>query len=136
MMFKSKLVTFAGALILAGSAFASQQQGCPDINDIKAEGLNMAEQIAMGYYATYNISHYNTDYSWGFIIGPVEANDEESALEGANFILSEMTAPGVPDQNLCEYDTGISNMLAVAIRDDDQGNISPMKFKQYLKHVR
>ena len=62
MMLKSKLATFAGALVLAGSAFANV---CPDINDIKAEGLSMAELIAPNIYLTYNISTYNTSSNWG-----------------------------------------------------------------------
>lgn len=93
MMFQSKLATFFGALILAGSAFASQQGACPDINVIKAEGLPMAEEIGMNYYLAYNISDYSTSSVWGFFIAPIEADSEEGALEASNEVLSMMNAP-------------------------------------------
>ncbi|HAT6821919.1 TPA: DUF4949 domain-containing protein [Legionella pneumophila] len=138
MMFQSKLATFFSALILAGSAFASQQGACPDINVIKAEGLPMAEEIGMNYYLAYNISDYSTSSVWGFFIAPIEADSEEGALEASNEVLSMMNAPGVPHQQdediICSYDTGTPNLIAAAIKDGSQ--ISPMKLKQYFKSAR
>lgn len=135
MMLKSKLAAFAGALMLAGSAFAAQQFTCPDINDIKAEGVSMAEQIGPNIYLTYNISNYNSDSTYGFIIAPLHADSDEAALEDANEILGTMNAPGVPDQHsgamVCTYDTGRQDVFAAAIKDDSL----PMALKQYyLKH--
>jgi hypothetical protein len=135
MMLRSQLAAFAGALILAGSAFSSQQAPCPDISDIKAEGLSMAEQIAPNIYLTYNISTYNTSSNWGFIIAPLEGDSDNVVLEAANEILTTMNAPGVPDQHsgamVCTYETGHQNVIAAAIQDDE--SISPMKLKQYFQ---
>ncbi len=134
-MLRSKLAAFAGALILAGSAFSSQQATCPDINDIKAEGLSMAEQIGPNIYLTYNISTYNTASNWGFIIAPLTGDSDDVALDAANEILSSMSAPGVVDQHsgalVCTYETGYQNVMAAAIKDDE--SISPMKLKQYFQ---
>ncbi|BCA94826.1 DUF4949 domain-containing protein [Legionella antarctica] len=135
MMLRSKLTAFAGALILAGSAFSSQETTCPDINDIKAEGLSMAEQIGPDIYLTYNISTYNTASNWGFIIAPLLGDSDDVALDAANEILSTMNAPGVIDQHsgamVCTYETGHQNVVAAAIKDDE--TISPMKLKQYFQ---
>ncbi|KGP63959.1 heme-binding protein [Legionella norrlandica] len=138
MMFQSKLATVFGALILAGSVFASQQSACPDINAIKAEGLPMAEEIGLNFYLAYNISDYSTSSVWGFFIAPIEADSEEAALETSNEVLSNMNAPGVPHQQgddiICSYDTGTPNLIAAAIKDSSQ--ISPIKLKQYFKNIR
>ncbi|CAM2757974.1 DUF4949 domain-containing protein [Legionella worsleiensis] len=135
MMLKSKLAAFAGALILAGSAFAGQTSLCPNINDIKAEGIYMAEEIEFDMYITYNISNYNTRSIWGFLIAPVQAESAELAIEDANRILSTMSAQGVPEQHgdaiICDYDTGRQDVIAVAINDAQQ--ITPMKLKYFFK---
>ena len=134
-MLRSKLAAFAGALLLAGSAFAAQQEACPDINEIQAEGLSMAEEIGPNIFISYNISVYNTPSIWGFVLAPVEGESDEVALEAANEILSTMSAPGVPEQHgnamICTYDTGRQDVFAAAIKDD--GQISPLKLKQYFK---
>jgi hypothetical protein len=138
MMLGSKLAAFAGVLIFAGSAFSAQQAICPDINDIKAAGISMAEEFSPKVYFTYNISLYNTPPTyklWGFFIEPVEGDSDVAAIETANEILSTMTAPGVPEQNrnsntiICIYDTGRQDVFAAAFNDIQ---ISPMKLKQYF----
>ncbi|MBL7481259.1 DUF4949 domain-containing protein [Legionella bononiensis] len=137
MMLKSKLAAFAGALLLAGSAFAGQESICPNINDIKAEGISMAEEIGPNIYISYNISNYNTESTWGFLIAPVEADSTEVAIEGANEILSTMSAPGVPEQHggavICDYDTGRQDVFAAAINDNQQ--ITPMRLKYFFKRA-
>lgn len=136
MMFKSGIAAFAGALMLAGSVFAGQEGICPNINDIKAEGLSMAEEIGPNYYISYNISNYNTPSTWGFLIAPVEGDSEEVAIEAANEVLSNMTAPGVPEQHggatICDYDTGRQDLFAAAI-NDEEGQITPMRLKFFFK---
>ena len=138
MMLRSKLAAFAGALILAGSAFSAQQAICPDINDIKAEGLSMAEEIGPNIYISYNISDYNTPSTWGFIIAPIEGDSSEVAIDEANEILNTMTAPGIPEQDrntmICLYDTGSQDVFAAAIQSD--GQLSPMQLKQYIRKAR
>lgn len=135
MMFRTKLAAFAGALILAGSAFATHQSICPNIEDIKAEGLSMAEEIGHDVYISYNISDYNTESNWGFVIAPIEASSIEEAIETGNDILNDMSAPGVPDQQpgvlICNYETGNPNLIAAAIQTEDQ--IAPMRLKQLIK---
>lgn len=137
MMLRSKLAAFAGALILAGSAFAGQEGPCPSINDIKAEGITMAEELGPNIYISYNISNYNTDSTWGFIIAPIEGDSAEVAIEGGNEILSTMSAPGVPEQHggaiICDYDTGRQDVFAAAINDNSQ--ITPMSLKSFFKRT-
>ncbi len=136
-MLKSKLAAFAGALILAGSAFAGQESICPNINDIKAEGITMAEEIGPNIFLGYNISNYQTDSTWGFIIAPIEGDSTDVAIEGANEILSTMSAPGVPEQHggatICDYDTGRQDLFAAAI--NDVGQITPMRLKYFFKRA-
>ena len=142
MMLRSKLATVAGALLLAGSAFALQEVTCPDINDIKAEGISMAEIIGIDSYIGYNISTYNTASLWGFVIAPIDGDSEDTAIENANEILSTMSAPGVPnrfpdqhseDTIYCSYDTGLQGVVALALKDNSQ--MSPVKLKQLFKQV-
>jgi hypothetical protein len=136
-MLRSKLAGFAGVLLISGVAFADQVGGCPDINDIKAEGISMAEKVGPTLFITYNISKYNTPATWGFIIAPLEVDNEDAALESANEILSGMTAPGVPEQHngatmICDYDTGHQNVYAAALNDAYQ--ITPMNLKAFFKN--
>lgn len=135
MMLRSKLAAFVGALFLAGSAFSAQQATCPNINDIKAEGISMAEEFGPNIFIGYNINVYKTPSIWGFIIAPVEGDSEDVAIDAANEILSMMTAPGVPEQHgsamICTYETGHKDVFAAAVKDE--GTISPLKLKQYFK---
>ena len=135
-MFKSKLATFVGAFIIAGSAFAMQDEACPDINLIKAEGLSMAEQVGPDLYVTYHISNYETEHTWGFIVAPVEGDSDDTALESGNEILSNMSAQGTPEEQdgaiICDYPTGRQDVVSAAIREP--GQISPLRLKQLIKN--
>lgn len=137
MMLKSRLATFVSALVLAGSAFAGQQYVCPSIDMIKAEGISMAEEIGEHIYLTYQISDYNTDTLWGFIIAPLEGDSNDSAIEEANDILGSMNGPGIPQQQtgalICEYETGIQGVFAAAIKNDQM--ITPVKLKQFFQNM-
>lgn len=130
-MLRSKLTAFIGAFIITGSVFASQDGLCPDINDIKAEGISMAEVVAPALYITYNISNYNTTNTWGFIIAPLQGEDEATVIDAANEVLSNMSAPGIPEQHgnaiICDYNTGRNDVFAAAINDTTQ--ITPMSLK-------
>lgn len=130
----SKIATFAGALILAGSSFAGQEV-CPAIEDIKSEGISMSELIGQDMYLAYELSNYNTESSWGFLIAPIESESGDAAIGIANEVLSTMTAPGVPFEHegvvICEYETGRSDLFAAAVKDE--GGPTPLKLKQYFK---
>lgn len=127
-MLKSKLTAFAGALILAGTTFASQEV-CPELSAIQTEGISMSMEI-YGIYAAYNISNYNTDSSWGFIMAPF-TTDAEEVVDTANEILSEMTAPGVLlQEGVCQYETGNPDLYALAVQDAFP---TPAKLKQYIR---
>lgn len=134
MAFGSKLASFAGSLLLAGSVFASPVV-CPTIDDIKAEGITMAEQIANNVFLSYHVSHYNTDATWGFLIAPVFAESNDEAIGFGNEVLGSMSSPGLPDEQagltICSYETGRSDIFAAAIKDSS--TISPLKLKQYFK---
>lgn len=138
MMFKNKLAMIASALIIAGSVYARQEALCPDINDIKAEGLSMAEQIYPGLFFSYNLSTYNTSSHWGFAIAPIEAESDSIAVDFANKLLSTMTAPGIPEiegeATVCLYNTGNPDVLAAAVNTDQM--ISPSQLKHYIQKVR
>lgn len=135
MKLKNKLATIASALVLACSVYAGDETICPDINRIKAEGLNMVEEIGLNIYFGYNINTYNTESNWGFVIAPISADSAELALDHANAILRTMNAPGIPQENnhelICEYNTGNQNIMAVAINAEHM--ISPLRLKHYIK---
>jgi len=138
MMF-NKLATVVSTLLLAGSVYAGQEQSCPDISDIKAEGMTMVAPIMYDQFLTYNISSYNTDNNWAFVIAPIEAESEDVALELANEILNGMGSVGIPqtepdDEIVCMYNTGDANILAAAVNADHM--ISPSKLKQYIQKAR
>lgn len=137
MTIKSKLAAFAGALVLAGSAFAASQDVCPSIDAIKDEGLSMSEVIAANLFISYHISHYNTKSTWGFLMAPIESDNTETATDKANDILSHMSAPGVPQSQsgmvVCTYETGQPDVFAAAIQDSSA--VTPLKLKQYFKQA-
>lgn len=134
MKFGSKLATFVGAVILASSAFASNNV-CPSIEEIQSEGISMAEEIAPGLFIAYQISNYNTEDTWGFIVAPLDGEDQDVAISMANDIVSDMTAPGIPEEHrgmlICTYETGIPDVFAAAIKDSQ--TVTPMKLKQFFK---
>ena len=131
MMFRSKFAVLASTLILSGSIFAAHNTICPDIADIKAESMNMVEEMGLDYYITYNMSNYNTNSQWGFAIAPIQADSGDEALDLANDLLSNMTAPGVlqrKDPAICGYATGENHILAFAV----EGVTGPMEMKKYV----
>jgi hypothetical protein len=138
MTFRTKCLALASGLIFAGSIYAGQEVICPNIDDIKAEGLNMAEQLGTDLFFTYNISEFNTDSSWGFVMAPIEADSAETALEESNELLDTMSAPGVPQEHeneiICEYNTGTQHIMAAAVKNDQGLAIS--KFKQLIRTMR
>lgn len=131
----TKLASFTAALIFAGSTFA-QEVICPDLGDIKHVGIDRASRIDFQKknYVGYAIDKYNTDSSWGFAIGPIKANSEKETIERANYILRNMSGKGTPDTSnnevICFYQTGRSDILAIAIKDYYE--LSPMRFKQFM----
>ncbi|CAM2788817.1 hemin binding protein Hbp [Legionella steigerwaltii] len=129
-----RATTLAAALVLTGSAFADESV-CPKLNDIQSVGIEMASQLGYNYYIGYSINNYNTSSSWGFAIGPVEAESEEDTIEITNDILADLTAQGIPEHGkngelVCFYETGDPNLFAIAIKD--YVDLSPMKFKHYI----
>ena len=127
-----KITTLGAALLFAGSAVAKEST-CPDLSDIQAEGIQMAQQLEKNFYVGYSVSKYNTPTLWGFLIGPVKASSKEETLELTNELLSNLTAPGVPDtiegHFVCIYDTGNPSLYAIAVKNS---KISPIKFKQFI----
>ncbi|MGC1182754.1 DUF4949 domain-containing protein [Legionella sp.] len=129
-MLRAKLAAFASALILVGTAFANREV-CPELSAIQAEGVSMAMEV-YGMYATYQLSNFNTDSSWGFIIAPIAANSMVEAIGNANDILRKMTTPGVLlQESLCNYETGNPDVYAIAIQDE---LLTATKLRQYIRH--
>ncbi|MGL5741675.1 MAG: DUF4949 domain-containing protein [Legionella sp.] len=82
----------------------------PNLLDIQAVGIAQASVIFDGFYMGYAYSHYNTSSNCGFAISPVEADNEDDAIEQTNEALSKMTSVGVPEQDggaelVCIYET-------------------------------
>lgn len=138
MMFRSKLATLLASLILAGSALAGTHNTlvCPGVHALQAEGLQDAAEILNDFYLTYSTSNYNTDAQWVFMVGPINADTEETALDEGNKILSTLSgnpaAEDVGDNTwACEYQLASANMVAVAIHTDVM--LSPQSMSHYLR---
>lgn len=136
MMLKRKLTCLIAALFLASPAFSTPLSLCPDIKDIKAEGLDLVELIPYGInlYFSYRISNYNTDNSWTFVIAPLVGDSEDDILKQANSVLRGIHSQGVPEQHgrdiNCEYDTGNPDIGAVAATTQLG---SPLRLKYLFK---
>ncbi|MDR3504065.1 MAG: DUF4949 domain-containing protein [Legionella sp.] len=128
MKFSTKLSLLAGALIFAGSSFADPV--CPDLKEIQLGGFSVAFGTA-NHYFTYKLSNYNTDTSWGFIMGPFAVPTREAALEAAYSALSSMNGSGIYYHE-CIYSTGISDLYAIAIQDPI---VIPEKLKESIKSL-
>ena len=138
MNIKINLLLAALIMLLTGTACATAPQViCPDINEIKAEQLAMSELIEENWYVAYGINYYNTNTIWAFVLLPIKADSEDSALTKANEALSTFTAPGVFknyfDATICSYDTGRSDVFAAAIKDADFAKVA--LFKQFINKV-
>ncbi|MFC7780204.1 DUF4949 domain-containing protein [Legionella taurinensis] len=134
MKFTAKLAAFASALFLASATWAASHtvESCPDVSVIKNEGLSMAQVIMSNTYLTYHISQYNTDNTWVFGIGPVQASDEEQALEEGNALLYHLSGRPSPEDDgegysYCIYDLGSDNVQAFALRAADMKSIHQLK---------
>ncbi|KTD18738.1 hemin binding protein Hbp [Legionella lansingensis] len=137
MKFESKLIAFAGALVIAGSSFAFKTPPtCPSIADIKVEGLSNAEKLMEHLYFGYQISNYKSDMTWIFAAGPFEGDSEEEALEEGNKALRYLSgSPAAePDQGgwVCLYEMG--DHFAVALQSDNLP--SPYRMKHYFSKKR
>lgn len=132
------IASTVGALALAGSVYAGQNQICPSLDDIKAEGITMSERIAMNLFFAYNISSYNLDGIWGFVIAPIEADSSDEAIETANEVLSTMTGSGsaedIEHELICLYNTGNPDLMAAAIKTDMM--MSPNQLRKYAQKMR
>ncbi|RUR20645.1 DUF4949 domain-containing protein [Legionella sp. km535] len=138
MMFKSKLATFVSALVLASSVFAAQDKPeiCPGMAAVQAEGMTNAAEILEGLYLTFNLSHYDTSSNWVFIMGAINADSEDIAIEESNQILSTMSGSPTPEDDgegswICQYETNVPEVSAFAVQADDM--ISPLKMSRYLR---
>ncbi|KTC84901.1 DUF4949 domain-containing protein [Legionella brunensis] len=135
MTFKSKLLAFAGALVIAGSSFAAFKAppACPSVSSIKIAGLSNAEELMEGMYFAYEVSRYDTESNWVFASGPFDADDEEEALEEANKALRYLSGHPIaePDEDswICLYEMDEQH-FAIAVQSDLIP--SPYKIRRYL----
>lgn len=139
MKFSFKLSAFVAAITLAGSVFATQDMECPDIEDIKAEGIFAATEFLPGLYGAGQISEYNMDSPWIFVLAPLMLETEDEALEEANNILGSMSIQAVPKMTAegfiaCWYPTGRPDVLGVAVGAEiDTDILSTLKLRKILK---
>ncbi|CEK09157.1 DUF4949 domain-containing protein [Legionella hackeliae] len=135
MMFKSKLIAFAGALVIAGSSFAGFKAPpvCPNVGNIKVQGVSNAEELMPKFYFAYEISNYDTENTWVFATGPFEGDDSDTALEEANKALRYLSGSPIaePDEGgwVCLYEMDEEH-FAVALQSDSIP--SPFKIRRYL----
>ncbi len=139
MMFIKTIASTVSAFVLAGSVYAGQNQVCPSLDDIKAEGITMSERIAMNLFFAYNISSYNLDGVWGFVIAPIEADSNDEAIENANDVLNTMTGSGSVEENeenqlICMYNTGNPDLMAAAVKTDMM--MSPNQLRKIAQKMR
>ncbi|MBI2785479.1 MAG: DUF4949 domain-containing protein [Legionella longbeachae] len=135
MSLRIKLTAFAAALVLAGAAFANDEI-CPNLSDMQAEGISATEQIGNNVYVGFSLSNFNSE-PWGYAIGPVLADSDDEAIDIANDVLANMSSQGYPiqlddDYLVCLYDTGNPFIYSIAIRG---AGVGPMKLKQYLQKI-
>ncbi len=128
MMFRTKLAVLASSFLFAGSLFAADLLQCPDIKDIQAEGLSVADRIFDDLYFAYNLSQYNTEMNWGFVIAPITANSADEALSAGNEVLSSLMGPGVITQTMkagfyCDYKTNNPEITAAAIPEPSMSTL-------------
>jgi hypothetical protein len=140
-MYKSKFILLLSTVLWATTSLAShaKPEACPSINSIQAEGVSMSSEIVQGVYLTYNLNHYNTSYNWVFILGPVLAKDDETAIDEGNKSLSMMSGNPSPEDDgdgnwICEYTMNSDDMAAFAVEADDM--ISPLKMTRYFRKGR
>ena len=119
-----KALTGLCLALFATAVLANQSAVCPDLTHVKAEGLTMAELIDQNEYAAYNLSMYQTDTPWGFVIVPLTADSVDMALTNGNQLLSTMSGDGIPMMDdegnlMCLYDTGNQDTFAIAISNPD-----------------
>jgi len=138
MMFKSRLVAFVGALVLASSSYAMPEKpaACPGMPALQSEGVTMSAELLEGIFVTYHLSHYNTPSNWVFIMGPIVADSDEAALEESNKILSVLSGTATPEEDgqdgwVCLYDSGRQDFSVFAIQADDM--VSPAKISRLLR---
>ena len=136
-MFKRKFAAILSTLVLSSAVFAGQEIVCPNLSDIQAVGVTMAEELRHDVYFTYNFNAYNTDATWGFVIAPIEAESVQVALHKANALLSSMSSAGVPEKEhheiYCGYNTGSQQIMAAAVKSDE--TLSLNKLKQLIAKV-
>ncbi|MDP1602421.1 MAG: DUF4949 domain-containing protein [Legionella sp.] len=138
MKFTSKLSAFAGALVFAGSVFAAEGMICPSIDDIKEEGVSESQELFANFYITYQLSSYNTDTEWTFVLAPIQGDSDEMAIENGNELISTMSSEAVIGEedgiSVCLYDTGSEQIYGVAVPTEYL--LSPVKLKKFVKIKR
>lgn len=128
-MFQTRLSASVFALLVAGNVFASATN-CPNIEQIKTEGLSMAVKVQEEGFAAYQESDYTTGEPWVFMIYPVDGDSEDEAVLSGNKILSKLTANGIPlEEGLCNYETNIPDVYALALQVEQ---FSPALINRYL----
>lgn len=128
MMFKSKLIPLIASLIITGSSFAAKVGDdaiiCPSVESIKSLGVSMPEVVGFNSYIVYNMSNYDTDNVWAFVIGLIPAESDDDAVNQANDALTTLSGNPEPidysGHIMCDYNIG-SGLMAIASIVD--GNI-------------
>lgn len=121
-----KTIFFILPLLFCISGYSqSRPKNCPDIDLIKAQGLTYTFYNSQtDNYSAYSQSQFNSDYDWGFAIGPISAKNQDDALVLANELLQQASGNPKPKYNqiinawTCEYDLpGLYRAFAATAKD-------------------
>ena len=132
---KLKLLVAASLLAFSVNSIAAmppKPKKCPTAASIQAEGLSN-ELVVQDSDGTWVVglmqSDYGTKYSWTFVVGKIEADDENDAFDKATASLSSLAFARGPiaisqiSKWGCAY-TNDENYPAVAVSPSLEGSIS------------
>jgi hypothetical protein len=139
MKIKAIFTAIAGSIAISCNAYAADSDVCPSADLVKAQGLVIAQDIAPGYYVAMQNSNYNTDKSWIFGFGIINADDEQSALSKSNKILKNLSGEPTPlhhnDELACVYDLVDHGERYMAIAVNGDFTDAPSLLRSHFKAI-
>lgn len=133
MSLKKSLLIIISSLTIAFSVHAvpHKPSKCPSAEAIKANGLIMAIPIDRHKYIASQLNTYDTEHEWAFVIGVIDADNEEAALTSSRTLLKKLS--GNPRPELikgawsCLYDQIDNRYFGFAIAGPDLPTPSAMR---------
>lgn len=93
MRYKTLFAAICAGITLSFSANAAKINHivCPSTMAIQSGRVITAQSILFNYYAALQSSNYDTDQSWLFGIGLIEAPDKQNAIAQGNQLLGRLS---------------------------------------------